>query len=137
VRTDAGVTTVTVVSRSGIGGVAFARTTDRWPDRLDLRLHVTGLESVTVRANDVSLHGAASAQAGALRLRWWLDGAEDRPLADTDPRVPTVKPCDAAGRPTRDYPLPAGGSFLITLPPSLLRDQPRQLTLSWIDFYRN
>jgi len=41
----------------------------------------------------------------------------------------------ADGKPSTDYPL-KDGYFEVAVPAALLRDQPKTLTLKWIDFYR-
>ena len=59
----------------------------------------------------------------------------EKQLAPNDPLWTDIVVMDAAGKQTNG--LPTGdGYFELILPPALLKDQPRSITLEWIDFYR-
>jgi len=99
-----------------------------------LRLHLQGLEHFRLAQGDVKIEGAVSSQDGSVRL--WLAGREDQPLQENDPLWIKVRRLDATGQPTTA--LPSGdGSFELAVPRALLQDNPPNVTLGWIDFYRS
>ena len=64
------------------------------------------------------------------------DGKEDAPVDEKSPLWMEIRVLGADGKPARELPL-KDGSFEVTLPRALFADSPKQITLSWIDFYRN
>ena len=68
--------------------------------------------------------------------RLHVDQAGDDSNVDkTGPFWTEVKVLGADGKPSLDYPL-KDGYFEITLPAAMLGEQPKTITLAWIDFYR-
>ena len=133
VKVDKDAATWDVLSPSGIGGATITAPDGRWPAAVTLRLHLRGLESLSVSNGKTKL--AASVQSyGPHDKRLYLseEGKANQPprASDTEIRV-----LDSAGKPTQGLP-DAGGCFEITLPKVLLEGQPKGLELNWIDFYR-
>ena len=122
-------------SRSGIGSAEITRTKDRWPEFVVIRLHLGGLECFAVTCGKTRLTTSVASHGGhAKRLHVDQDGT-DSEVDKTSPFWTEVKVLGSAGKPSLDYPL-ADGTFEIVLPTALLRDQPKTITLAWIDFYR-
>jgi hypothetical protein len=72
---------------------------------------------------------------GKAKVRQWKDGKEDAPLDEKSPFWMEVRAFAADGKPARELPL-KNGYFEVTLSRALFADSPKQITLSWIDFYR-
>jgi len=126
---------VIVRSCSGIGAADVTRLKERWPDTVVIRLHLGGLECFAVTSGKVRLTtSVASHHRRAKRLQVDQDGTESD-VEKGNPFWTEVKVLGADGKPSPDYPL-RGGHFEIALPAVLLRDQPKTITLAWIDFYR-
>lgn len=103
-----------------------------WPDAVTLRLDLKGLEYLKVTNGKVILEAAVSSQDGSSRL--WKDGNEDSPLDSEDPFWMEIRMVGDIGKPTT-VPL-NDGYFEILLPKALLKDNPKSITVNWIDFYR-
>lgn len=130
-----GKTVFDIHSRSGIGAAEVIRTKKRWPAAVVIRLHLGGLESFAVTCGKTRLTiSVATHSDRAKRLHVDQDGT-DSEVDKTSPFWTEVKVLGSAGKPSLDYPL-EDGTFEIALPTALLRDQPKTITLAWIDFYR-
>lgn len=128
-------TTFDVKSPSGISRAVIGRAGDAWPKAVVVRLHLKGLEGLKVTAGAVAVGAAAGERDGRLEVRQWAPGKDETPLAADDPRRLAVRALGKDGRAAAGLP-PDGGHFEVTLPPALLRDNPKSLTVEWIDFYR-
>ncbi len=135
VQGDAGKVVFAVKSASGIGSAAIARTQEKWPDTVVLKLHLKGLESLVVANGKTKLQAAVSRQDGKLRVRLWKDDREDEPLDPRSPYWMEIRAVGADGKPASELPL-GDGHFEMTLPKALLESSPRSLSVQWIDFYR-
>ena len=130
-----GKTVFDIHSRSGIGAADVTRKQDRWPESVVIRLHLGGLESFAVTSGKTRLTTSVASHGGHVkRLHVDQDG-DDREVDKTSPYWTDVKVLGSDGKSTLDYPL-KDGYFEVALPAALLRDQPKTITLSWIDFYR-
>jgi hypothetical protein len=122
----------TVESKSGIGSATLSRVGESWPKELVVRLHLRGLESFKVENGRTVVEWSKSSsgdQASRVSLRQAAGGEQalvagsryfsELKTVGTDPTVPL-----------RD------GYFEIALPAALLEDNPEEITLRWIDFYR-
>ena len=122
-----------VRSPFGISQTVIERTDGNWPDSVILRLHLKGLESFKVSNGKVTIEAAVSSQDGKVRLR--KDGKEDEPLDFKSPYWTEIRIVGKDGKPETKIPL-EDGYFEILLPKALLEDNPKSITISWIDFYR-
>jgi hypothetical protein len=120
-----------VHSPFGISQVIIERTDENWPDTVLLHLHLKGLEHFEVTNGKVTLE-AAGAGPGE---RQWKDGMEDSPLNPRSPYWMETRVISKDEKPTNSIPL-TDGYFEIQLPKALLEDNPKSITVSWIDFYR-
>ena len=124
-------------SPRGISNAAIERAGEKWPAVVVLRLHLKGLEHFEVSNGKVKLTGSASLQDGAITVRLWNNGKEDEPLDANSPYWTVVRFVDGGGdRPMKQIRL-NGGYFELALPPALFERNPKSITASWIDFYRN
>ena len=98
-----------------------------------LRLHLKGLEHFKVTNGKVTLEAAGSGHDGKVRL--WKDGKEDSPLDAKSPYWTEIRMFGDDGKPTTSIPL-KDGYFEIQLPKALFEDNPKSITINWIDFYR-
>lgn len=136
VREEKDRTLFIVKSPSGIGRAVVQRQENAWPKAVVLRLHLKGLESFKVSSGKLSLGAAVSVREGKPEVRLWKDGKEDAPLDEKSPCWMDVRIVGKDGTPAREIPV-NDGYFEITLPRALFDDNPKSITLNWIDFYRN
>ena len=128
-------TTFDVRSPSGISRAVVERTGDAWPKAVVVRLHLKGLESLKVSAGAVAVGAAVGVRDGKVEVRQWTPGKDETPLAADDPRRLAIRVLGKDGKAAAGVPLD-GGHFEVTLPAAFLRDNPKSLTVEWIDFYR-
>jgi hypothetical protein len=118
IQTEKEKTIFVVKSPSGISQATIERTEEKWPEVIVLRLHLKGLENFKVSNGKVTLHAAVSMG----KVRQWKDGKEKEPLQGEDPFwMPFRAP---------------EGQFELLLPKAFLADNPKSITINWIDFYR-
>ena len=133
VKVESGKAVFSIHSPFGISQTVIERTDGNWPDSVILRLHLKGLESFKVSNGKVTLEAAVSSQDGKVRL--WKDGKEDSPVDAKSPYWTEIRMFSDDGKPTTTIPL-TDGYFEVQLPKALLEDNPKSITISWIDFYR-
>jgi hypothetical protein len=100
-----------------------------------VRLHLRGLEHLQISTGKRTLHAVVGIRDKQLEVRLWKDQDEDHPLSRTDPFWVNIRIRNKDGSPAQQLPL-QDGYFEMELPGALLADNPRTLTLHWIDFYR-
>ena len=122
-----------VRSPFGISQTVIERTDGNWPDIVMLRLHLKGLENFKISNGKITLEAAVSSQDGKVRL--WKDGKEDSPLNSKSPYCTEIRMFSDDGKPTTTIPL-TDGYFEVQLPKALFEDNPKSITVNWIDFYR-
>jgi hypothetical protein len=135
VRAEKDQTVFSVTSPSGISQVVIERTEAKWPEAVELRLHLKSLESFRGSNGKVTLDAAVSIQKGTAKVRLWKDGKEDTPLDEKSPFWMDIRPLTTDGKPARKLPL-KDGYFKMTLPRAFFQGNPQSITLRWIDFYR-
>ena len=113
----------------GISQTVIERTHGTW----SLQLHLKGLENFKVSNDKVTPHSAVSSQDGNVRL--WKDGKEDSPLDSKSPYWLEIRRFDHDGKQAATIPL-KDGYFEFQLPTALFEDNPKSITVNWIDFYR-
>ena len=118
-------TVVDIQSPRGIDRCVLKRTGDHWPEQVVLRLHLKGLESLSVAAGETSLAWAVeyAGEAGSPRIRTENIGYEGAAKIVTRSKVAPRIPLE-------------DGYFDIEIPARLLQQDPRELRLQWVDFYR-
>ena len=133
VKVESDKAVVSVQSPFGISQTVIERTDGNWPDIVMLRLHLKGLENFKVSIGKVTIEAAVSSQDGNVRI--WKDGKEDSSLDAKSPYWTEIRMFGDDGKPTTSIPL-KDGYFEIHLPKALLEDNPKSITVNWIDFYR-
>lgn len=124
---------ISVRSPFGISQSVIESTDGTWPDSVMLRLHLKGLENMKISNGKITLEAAVSSQDGKVRL--WKDGKEDEPLDSKNPHWLELRMVGDDGKPAKTIPL-EGGCFEMQLPKEFFEDNPKSITLNWIDFYR-
>ncbi len=81
----------------------------------------------------ITLEAAVSSQDGNVRI--WKNGKEDSPLDAKSPYWMEIRMFSDDGKPVRTIPLD-DGYFEVQLPKALFENNPKSITISWIDFYR-
>lgn len=120
-------------SHFGISQAIIKRRDANWPTSVTLRLHLKGLEKFKVTSGKTTLEGSVSTHNGQTRL--WKDGRESARLSPKHPYWMQIQRVGENGKPDKPLPL-ADGYFQMKLPKGLFKDNPKSITIDWIDFYR-
>lgn len=121
-------------SPMGISSAVIENTDETWPDTVLLRLHLSGLEGFKASNGNTTIEAAVSSQNG--QVRTWKDGSKETPLNKESPYWLQVRMIGNDGKQTKTLPI-KDGYFEIKLPKKFLEENPKSITLKWIDFYRN
>lgn len=114
--------------------MAKGRKGEKWPDNVILCLHLKGLENFKITNSEVTLEATVSSQDG--KVRQWKDGKVDSPLDIKSPYWMTIRLVGEDGKPATTIPL-NDSYFDIQLPKAFFKNNPKSITVNWIDFYRN
>ena len=133
VKVEKDQTVFSIHSPFGISQAVIERTEEKWPEGVVLRLHLKGLENFRASNGKEKLEASVSSQDGKVRL--WKDGKEDSPLDSQNPLWMAIRMVGSDGKPAKDIPL-KDGFFEMQLPKVLFEDNPKSITVNWIDFYR-
>jgi hypothetical protein len=136
VKTETSNTIFSIQSPSGISHAVIERAGEKWPDAVLLRLHLKGMESFKITSGKLKLEGSVSLQGGKPVVRFWKDGQEDTSVDAKSPYWLDVRILGGDGQPAKEFPL-QDGYFEIALPQAFFEDNPKSITVNWIDFYRN
>ncbi len=135
VKFDKDQATFSVRSPIGISQAVIERVNEKWPDVIVLRLHLKGLENFRVSNGKVTVDASVSSHDDKQRVRLWKDGKEDSPLDAKSPFWMEIGMIGDDGKPVKTIPL-KNGHFQIQLPKAFFEDNPKSITIDWIDFYR-
>jgi hypothetical protein len=127
-----GRTVFCVRSPSGIGRATIQRET--WPDHVNLRLHLRGLERLKLSDGSVTIKASVLSHSGNRRLLRVVQDDEEKAVEKGSPYWTEIQVLDSKGKPVRGLP-EEGGYFEMILPKPLL--EAKSLTIEWIDFYRD
>ena len=125
-------TIVDVDSRFGIDTATIKRESNSWPVAIVVRVHLKGLESFSAMVGDTAVEWSVSS-TGSHRKRVSLRKGGDE--SAIDPESPYYSDIRITGGNDK-IPL-QDGYFEVALPAKLLEGNPEEITLRWIDFYRN
>lgn len=134
VKAEKGKVRFSIHSPFGISHAVIERVGETWPDAVILRLYLKGLENFRATNEKVKLGVSMSSQDGKVRL--WKDDKEDSPLDSKSPYWMEVRMVGKDGKPTKVIPL-KDGYIEMQLPYAFFEGNPKSITVSWIDFYRN
>lgn len=130
------VATLDVTSLRGIGGATITRKVEKWPEQIVLKVHLRGLESLTITVGKVALRASVLSHSGNTRLLHVVrDGKEGPRLKPGDEMWMEIKVLDSQGKEAKGLP-PKEGWFEMSIPAALLAGEEKGLDLHWIDFYR-
>jgi len=124
-----------VHSPFGISQAVLQRNDKDWPDVVTLRLYLKGLENFKVTNGKVTLEAAVSSHGDDHPVRLWLDEKKDSRLYAKSPYWIEIRMVGNDGEPAKTIPL-IDGYFEMRLPTALFEENPKSITISWIDFYR-
>ncbi len=127
---------IEVNSKTGIGGLKIAPKEGVWPERVRVRLRLSGLEMLRLANKEAVIEGAATRQSEVRSdLTLKRDSGEETPLDPKGPYALEVRAFDKEGRPATRVPI-ADGWFEFTVPKALVGRDVKELTVAWVDFYR-
>jgi hypothetical protein len=133
VRANKDKTLFIIKSPTGISQAVIEREAEKWPDNVTLRLNLKGLESLKASNGAVKLDASLASDD---KMRQWKDGKEDTPLDAKSPLWMKIQILSNDGKPAKEIPL-RDGYIEVVLPRAFFADNPKSITISWIDFYRN
>lgn len=125
-------TIVDVTSAFGIDRATIRRESSEWPKKILVRLHLRGLESFQAGGEQVTVEWAVSSTGEHEPSAALISGKR---VAAITPESPYYTAIVIVGNEPK-IPL-EDGFFEIPLPAKLFAGNPQEITLSWIDFYRN
>lgn len=124
-----------IQSPSGIGQLVIKRNEDRWNDIIVVRLRLKGLESLRVFNGKTTLEAAVSSHDEIDRLRLWKGKSEDALIKNGAPLWMDILMDGSDGKSANSIPL-NDGYFEFKVPKPFLEDNPKSISVHWIDFYR-
>ena len=124
-----------VHSPIGISEAVIERSSNKWPDTVMLRLHLKGLENFKVTTGKVVLEAAVSSHDSKQPVRQWKDNNESEPLHIKSRYWMDIHLVGDDEKAATTIPM-TDGYFEIQLPKALFEDNPKSITVNWIDFYR-
>lgn len=128
-------TTLSVRSPSGIGSGVVIRLASVWPERVILRLHLSGLEGLEVSNRNIKLAAEVAGTDNKKFLHLTNNVSQRSEPATTRPTESEIRAFSKDGRPSAVLPL-KDGYYEVRLPKELFADNPESITIDWIDFYR-
>ncbi|MCB8986022.1 MAG: hypothetical protein H6659_19490 [Ardenticatenaceae bacterium] len=134
VTPGAGEVVFDITSKTGMGRAEISRADGAWPERVEVRLHLPGLESLTVTYGDVEVHTAVPSTAEKFVDQTVLLPGQNAPTRTLDTRYEmALTVVDADGQ--TDIPLD-DGYFAVLLPLDFREGGYTSFTIDWLDFYR-
>lgn len=134
-KAEANKTVCSIRSPFGISHAVIQRTEKEWPKAIVLRLHLTGLESLRIENGKWTLAVAVSSHNDQQRVRLWKDRHEDKLIDPKNTYWMEIRMLGSDRKPSKDIPL-KDGHFEMQLPAAFLEDNPKSITIHWIDFFR-
>ena len=137
ISTEGNRTVVDIHSKLGIGNTELSSVDGYWEKPLVLRLHLSGIENLTVTTGNLTISSSVPSHSGYVqRYSSFSDGEQ------TNYRVkennPFWMPITIVNRkkPGRSVIPLEDGYFEVRIPDILLESNPEKLFIRWIDFYR-
>ena len=129
-------TVFSVHSPFGISHAVIERKDEKWPEGVVVRLYLKGLESFRATNGKISLDAAVSSSDDKKWVRLWKNGKENLPLDSHSPLWMEIRRVGDDDKPAKETPL-TDGYYEMQMPKALFEDNPKSITMHWIDFYRN
>ena len=130
--TEEKTTVIDITSKFGIDKATVKRKSEEWPKSILVRLHLGGLESFKAGDEKAAVEWSVSSTGENAKRVSLRKGRNEVALDDKSPYHTTVRIVGGNGK----IPL-KGGYFDVPLPAKLFEGNPTEITLRWIDFYRN
>lgn len=125
-----------IKSPSGISQAIIERMGENWPETILIKLKLKGLENFCVTNGKDTLQAAVSSTGNPQKIRVWRDKDDAILLNSKSPNWIDIRILNNAGDSSDQIPL-KDGTFEVKLPKALFKNNPKSITISWIDFYRN
>lgn len=135
IKIEDGKTSLSIRSPFGISQAVIERTEDKWHHPVVMRLQLKGLENLRITNDKVTLEAAVTSHTEKPRVRLWKDKKEDELLDSKSPYWMEIRSIGSDGKPTNVIQL-KDGYFEMQLPKAFLEDNPKSITVHWVDFYR-
>jgi hypothetical protein len=130
--TEEKTTIIDITSDFGIDKATVKRKSDKWPKSILVRLHLGGLESFRAGNEEIAVEWSVSSTGENAKRISLRKGRDELALYEKSPYHTEVRIVGGNGKiPLKD------GYFEVRLPAKLFEGNPEEITLRWIDFYRN
>lgn len=123
---DAKQTSVEIRCERGIDTCVLKRIGEQWPANIEFKLHLRGLESLKLTSGNATLEWSVPSSGEEPSRATLHSGKRVSQLAVGDPLFTLAKQVKAKD----------DSYFLVLIPPRLLAENPGQVKVQWIDFYR-
>ncbi|MGE0608685.1 MAG: hypothetical protein AB7O62_16440 [Pirellulales bacterium] len=124
-------TVINVTNPLGIDKAVIKRLADRWPESILVRLHLGGLESFRASLKGSAVEWSVSSSGDHAVQTSLVSGLRVAAITPDSPYYGEVRIIGGG----KEFPL-KNGYFEVRLPGKLFAENPAELTLEWIDFYR-
>ena len=116
----------------GIDTATITRLAAQWPARILVRLHLQGLESLEVSQHDLTIEWSVQSTGSNTARVSLQQGQTKSILSEPSPYYTPLRIVGGNGK----IPLKKG-YIEVRLPDALFAENPKEIQLRWIDFYRN
>lgn len=124
-------TIIDIASEFGIDKATIRRESPKWPTSMLVRLHLSGLELFNVSNGAFSVDWSVFSTGDNSSRVFLRNGVNETPLDEKSPYYTPVRIVGGNGK----IPL-KNGYFEVPLSAKLFEKNPVEITLEWIDFYR-
>jgi hypothetical protein len=129
-----GITTIEVHSPTGIGSARFELESGAMPEKVILRLHLSGLEEFRLISDQTALAASASSSgAFSVTNQRVIRSGNEYSITPVDPlwmKIEVVSDQAVKKIPLED------GYFEITVPKEFIQEAENSFEIQWIDFFR-
>lgn len=134
IQQENGVTTADIYSPTGIGSAAFKLESGPMPEKVVLRLHLTGLEQFQLVSDQTTLaaHGSSN-EVFNITGQSVITAGNEYAITSIDPLWTKVE--IVSGQADKKIPLDEG-YFEVTIPKEFIRRAGNSFEIQWIDFFR-
>ncbi len=137
VSTEGSRTVIDVRSKSGIGRAEISPADGKWQRPLIMRLHLNGLESLSVNNGKFAVDTSVLSRPPYRQLceLFPVGGRKGSSLEDVSPLWFPVRIVNNEKPEHRVVPLD-NGHFEVTFPDAMFDGSPKTISIQWIDFFR-
>lgn len=129
---EADMTIFDISSDFGIDSATIKRESANWPESMLVRLHLRGLESFRATRNEIAVEWSVSSTGKHAERVSLRKGRNESALDEKSPYHSEVRIVGGDGKiPLND------GYFAVPPPAKLFEGNPEEITLRWIDFFRD